>query len=80
MSSIGREGLEQMVHQVQTALTGREQEVVRLMLAGHSSKEVARTRVISLESVTVHRKHVHSKLGSEPQQQLFALFRQARSG
>lgn len=75
-----QERLEQMAHQVETALTGRELEVVRLMLAGHSSKEVARKLAISSETVKVHRKHVYSKLGIKSQSELFALFLQAQRG
>lgn len=75
-----QERLERMAHQVETALTGRELEVVRLMLAGHSSKEVARKLAISAETVKVHRKHLYSKLGIKSQSELFALFLQAQRG
>ncbi|WP_134677649.1 helix-turn-helix transcriptional regulator [Ectopseudomonas khazarica] len=75
-----QERLEQMARHVETALTGRELEVVRLMLSGHSSKEVARKLAISAETVKVHRKHVYSKLGIKSQSELFALFLQAQGG
>ncbi|WP_288492904.1 LuxR C-terminal-related transcriptional regulator [uncultured Pseudomonas sp.] len=75
-----QERLERMARQVETALTGRELEVARLVLSGYSSKEVARKLTISAETVKVHRKHVYSKLGIKSQSELFAVFLQAQRG
>jgi DNA-binding CsgD family transcriptional regulator len=56
------------------ALTSREVDVVRLMLAGCSNKEVARKLDISAETVKVHRRHLYAKLNIKSQPELFALF------
>ena len=62
-----------------TALTLREVDVVRLMLAGCSNKEVARKLDISAETVKVHRRHLYGKLNIKSQSELFALFMKAQS-
>ena len=56
------------------ALTQRENEVVRLLLRGHSSKSVALELAIAVETVRVHRKNIYAKLGVSTQGDLFALF------
>ena len=44
-------------------LTPREEEVVKLIAEGHSSKEIADTLVISVKTVDRHRANVLAKLG-----------------
>ena len=44
-------------------LTEREDEVVRLIAEGHSSKEIPATLVISVKTVERHRANVLAKLG-----------------
>ncbi|APX95075.1 helix-turn-helix transcriptional regulator [Halomonas sp. 1513] len=56
------------------ALTAREQEIVRLLLAGHSTKSAARALEISDGTVKVHRKHIYQRLAVSSQTQLFRLF------
>lgn len=55
-------------------LTAREQEIVRLLLAGHSTKSAARELGISDGTVKVHRKHLYQRLDVSSQSQLFRLF------
>ncbi|MNQ39561.1 response regulator FixJ [compost metagenome] len=55
-------------------LTEREAEVARLILRGHSSKSVAHHLSISADTVRVHRKNIHAKLGINSQGELFSLF------
>ncbi|WP_434983439.1 response regulator transcription factor [Vreelandella zhaodongensis] len=55
-------------------LTAREQEIVRLLLAGHSTKSAARELDISDGTVKVHRKHIYQRLDISSQSQLFQLF------
>jgi DNA-binding CsgD family transcriptional regulator len=55
-------------------LTGREQEVMHLMLGGHSSKLIARRLGISEETVKVHRRHIYAKYQVGTQSQLFSMF------
>lgn len=58
----------------QGQLTRREQEIVRLLLAGHSTKSAARELGISDGTVKVHRKHLYQRLGVSSQAQLFRSF------
>ncbi|MAX31470.1 regulatory protein, luxR family [Onishia taeanensis] len=58
----------------QEALTQREREIVRLLLAGHSTKSAARELGISDGTVKVHRKHIYQRLDVSSQSQLFRLF------
>lgn len=74
-----QERLEHMSAQSQSALTSREMEIARLMLGGHSGKQIALRLQISGETVKVHRKHLYAKLGIKSQSELFALFLQAQS-
>ncbi|MNJ76494.1 transcriptional regulator FimZ [compost metagenome] len=48
------------------------------MLAGCSTKEIARRLQISIETVRAHKKHLYSKLGINTQSELFALFWRSR--
>jgi non-specific serine/threonine protein kinase len=52
------------------ALTGREQDVARLLAAGRSNREIADTLVISEGTVEVHVKHILSKLGLKSRSQV----------
>lgn len=71
-------GLEAAMQRLGAALTSREVDVVRLMLAGCSNKEVARKLDISAETVKVHRRHLYAKLAIKSQSELFALFMRAQ--
>ncbi|POA51180.1 MULTISPECIES: LuxR C-terminal-related transcriptional regulator [unclassified Pseudomonas] len=71
-------GMEMFMQRLGAALTMREVDVVRLMLAGCSNKEVARKLDISTETVKVHRRHLYAKLNIKSQPELFALFIKAQ--
>lgn len=58
-------------------LTAREREVLPLMLAGYSSKDIARRLAISHRTVEIHRARVMRKTGAETLVELAAI---ARSG
>ncbi|MFE0631276.1 response regulator [Streptomyces sp. NPDC058864] len=51
-------------------LTAREEEVLKLVAEGHSSKEIAETLVISVKTVHRHRANLLSKLGLHDRLQL----------
>ncbi|MNI47737.1 Response regulator protein TodT [compost metagenome] len=55
-------------------LTGREQEIVQLLLRGHSSASVAEQLNISPGTVKIHRKNIYAKLGIGSQSELLGLF------
>lgn len=55
-------------------LTPREQEITGLVLQGHSSKAIARMLEISPGTVKVHRKHIHARLNTSTQSELFSMF------
>jgi DNA-binding CsgD family transcriptional regulator len=55
-------------------LTRRETEIAEAMLAGHSSKSMARLLAISAETVKVHRRNLYAKLGIASQAELFSQF------
>lgn len=55
-------------------LTGREQEIVQLLLRGHSSASVAEQLNISPGTVKIHRKNLYAKLGIGSQSELLGLF------
>jgi DNA-binding NarL/FixJ family response regulator len=46
-----------------SVLTRREDEVVKLIAEGHSSKEISQTLVISIKTVERHRANILEKLG-----------------
>jgi DNA-binding NarL/FixJ family response regulator len=54
----------------EAALTPREDEVVKLIAEGHSSKEIANTLHISLKTVERHRANVLAKLGMRDRTEL----------
>ncbi|WP_264210181.1 helix-turn-helix transcriptional regulator [Leisingera thetidis] len=60
-----------------SVLSGREAEIAQLILKGHSSKSIARVLGNSPETVKVHRKRIHNKLGISSQGELFSLFLEA---
>ena len=47
---------------VQSELTPREVEVLRLIVLGHTSVETARKLHLSPRTVETHRAHIHKKL------------------
>lgn len=55
-------------------LTRREQEIVSLILRGHSSASIGQVLAIAEGTVKIHRKHIHAKLGIASQGELFARF------
>ncbi|MGE3277282.1 MAG: response regulator [Vicinamibacterales bacterium] len=46
-----------------TRLTGREEEVLRLVARGHSNKEIAARLNVSVKTVETHKAHATGKLG-----------------
>jgi DNA-binding CsgD family transcriptional regulator len=58
----------------ETLLTKREREITRLILQGHSSKSIAKLLHISLGTVKVHRKNIHTKLDTSNNSDIFTLF------
>ncbi len=52
------------------SLTGREQEVVKLVVAGSLTKQIAKQLGISAKTVEVHRSHITKKLGVKSVAQL----------
>ncbi|WP_025806338.1 helix-turn-helix transcriptional regulator [Pseudomonas chlororaphis] len=58
----------------QGVLTGRECEIARLLLQGHSNISLSQQLGISPGTVKVHRKHIYEKLGIGSQSELLALF------
>ena len=62
------------IMRVEFDLTRRETEIAETMLAGHSSKSMARLLAISAETVKVHRRNLYAKLGIASQAELFSLF------
>lgn len=55
-------------------LTKREQQIVGLILQGHSSKAISNQLNISLGTVKVHRKNIHTRLNTSSQSEIFTLF------
>lgn len=58
-------------------LTGREKEVLKLIVNGHTSKEIADELGISKLTVDTHRKHIQQKLGVSKQVDLLKLAMQS---
>lgn len=59
-------------------LTSSEQRILRLLAAGHSNQQIARTLVISLNTVKTHLKNLYSKLQVSSRTQACALARDLR--
>lgn len=55
-------------------LTAREQEVMQLILKGHSSHSISCQLDISISTVKSHRRNLYSKFGISTQQELFSRF------
>ena len=55
-------------------LTPRENEVVQLILKGHSGKSICNALGISMPTQKSHRKNAYAKLGISGQPELFSLF------
>jgi FixJ family two-component response regulator len=60
-------------------LTARERDVLPLVLAGHSSKDIARRLAISHRTVEIHRARIMRKTGSATLVELAAIARAAGS-
>ena len=58
-------------------LTGREKEVLKLIVNGQTSKEIADDLGISKLTVDTHRKHIQQKLGVSKQVDLLKLAMQS---
>jgi two-component system, LuxR family, response regulator FixJ len=52
------------VRQALAALTPREREVMRLVVAGHSNRQIAESLAISIKTVEAHRAHLMEKLAA----------------
>lgn len=61
-------------------LTKRENQVIRLLLQGHTSKSIAEQLGITLETVKLHRKKSYAKLLIRSQSELFHLFIDSLAG
>ncbi|GAB3839461.1 helix-turn-helix transcriptional regulator [Hymenobacter jeollabukensis] len=57
-------------------LTGREREVLRLLVLGHSAPEIAAALFISPQTAETHRRNIRQKLGAES---VFELSQYARA-
>jgi DNA-binding NarL/FixJ family response regulator len=47
------------------SLTAREREVLVLLAAGHSNREIASSLFVSLPTVKTHLAHIYAKLGAK---------------
>jgi DNA-binding NarL/FixJ family response regulator len=52
------------------AITDREEEILKLVAEGHSSKEIADLLVISIKTVERHRSNLMAKLGMKDRLEL----------
>ncbi len=67
--------IEQGIHSfLQEKLTAREQDIVRLILLGLNSGQIAERYGIAVGTVKNHRKHIFAKLNISSQANLFGLF------
>lgn len=57
-----------------SVLTAREAEVVRLYMAGHSTRSISERLEISTHTVSMHRKNAYSRLDITSQFELFHMF------
>lgn len=63
-----------------TELSGRERQLVQLVLAGHPSVTIARRLGITVGTVKNHRRRIYEKLDVTTERELFLQFFQAGSG
>ncbi|MBN1438338.1 MAG: helix-turn-helix transcriptional regulator [Anaerolineales bacterium] len=56
-----------------SALTRREREVLTLIAAGQTNREMAESLVVSPETVKTHVRHVLSKFGVSRKAEIYAL-------
>jgi DNA-binding CsgD family transcriptional regulator len=61
-----------------SALTRREREVLTLIAAGHTNREMAESLVVSPETVKTHVRHVLNKFGVARKAEICALIHGAR--
>ena len=62
------------VNQTLATLTGREEEILKLLSVGHSSKEIAEELRISARTVGTHLHHIYEKLHVHSRSQAVAKF------
>lgn len=62
------------VETVHPLLTKREQEIVTLILKGHSTLSIAAVLSLSRDTVKVHRRRIYAKLKISSQAELFRVF------
>jgi DNA-binding CsgD family transcriptional regulator len=60
--------------QLDTQITTREKDVLKLLLSGFSNKEIAGKLSLSTETIKVHRRNIYTKLNIKSQSELFARF------
>lgn len=60
--------------QLDTQITAREKDVLKLLLSGFSNKEIAGKLALSTETIKVHRRNLYNKLNIKSQSELFARF------
>lgn len=72
VTALIRSYLEQHQHDgvAGSALTAREEEILKLVAEGHSSKQIADTLIISVKTVDRHRANILHKLGMKDRLQL----------
>jgi|WetSurMetagenome_2_1015567.scaffolds.fasta_scaffold88484_1 DNA-binding CsgD family transcriptional regulator len=61
-----------------SALTRREREVLTLIAAGHTNREMAESLVVSPETVKTHVRHVLNKFGVARKAEIYALIHGTR--
>jgi DNA-binding CsgD family transcriptional regulator len=61
-----------------STLTRREREVLTLIAAGHTNREMAESLVVSPETVKTHVRHVLNKFGVARKTEICALIHGAR--
>ena len=55
-------------------LTGREMQVVQLILVGHTSTSISLQLDVSVSTIKSHRRNIYGKLEISSQAELFSLF------